>query len=53
MGRVKKSGLQDFPGGSESACQCRRHEFDPWSRKIPICCGTAKAPVTTAFEPMS
>ena len=27
----------DFPGGSsvkESACQCRRHRFDPWVRKI-------------------
>ena len=21
--------------GKESACQCRRHEFDPWSGKIP------------------
>ena len=21
--------------GRESACQCRRHEFDPWVRKIP------------------
>ena len=21
--------------GKESSCQCRRHEFDPWSRKIP------------------
>ena len=21
--------------GEESACQCRRHGFDPWSRKIP------------------
>ena len=21
--------------GKESACQCRRHEFNPWSRKIP------------------
>ena len=20
--------------GEESACQCRRHEFDPWSGKI-------------------
>ena len=20
--------------GKESACQCRRHEFDPWVRKI-------------------
>ena len=27
----------DFPGGpsgKESACQCRRHRFDPWVRKI-------------------
>ena len=27
-----------FPGGSvvkESVCQCRRHGFDPWVRKIP------------------
>ena len=22
-------------GGKESACSCRRHRFDPWSRKIP------------------
>ena len=21
--------------GKESACQCRRHWFDPWARKIP------------------
>ena len=21
--------------GKESACQCRRHRFDPWVRKIP------------------
>ena len=28
-----------FPGGSdgkESACQCRRHGFDPWVGKIPL-----------------
>ena len=27
-----------FPGdtsGKESTCQCRRHGFDPWIRKIP------------------
>jgi len=24
-----------FPGGKESACQCRRREFDPWVRKVP------------------
>ena len=22
--------------GKESACQCRRHRFNPWSRKIPL-----------------
>ena len=30
--------LGGFPGdsrGKESACQCRRHRFDPWVRKIP------------------
>ena len=33
-----KAGVpRGFPGGSdgkESTCQCRRHEFDPWVRKI-------------------
>ena len=31
---------ESFPGGSgvkESICQCRRHGFDPWCRKIPRC----------------
>jgi len=26
---------RNFHGGPECACQCRRHGFDPWSRKIP------------------
>jgi len=29
--------LCDFPGGASGkgpACQCRRHEFDPWVGKI-------------------
>ena len=33
-----RNELQDFPGGAvdkESACQCRGHGFEPWSRKIP------------------
>jgi len=25
----------NFPGGKESACQCRRHRFAPWVEKIP------------------
>ena len=27
--------IMNFPGGLESTCQCKRHRFDPWSRKIP------------------
>ena len=33
-----QSWLQGFPRwfiGKGSACQCRRHRFDPWVRKIP------------------
>ena len=29
--------INGFPGGSggkESACQCKGHRFDPWSRKV-------------------
>ena len=35
-----------FPGGSvgkESACQCRRHRFDPWSKKMPPAAGQLSA----------
>ena len=28
-------GLPWWLSGRESTCQCRRHGFDPWSRKIP------------------
>ena len=28
-------GLPWWRGGWESACQCRRHGFEPWSGKIP------------------
>ena len=34
----KQKGFPDSAGGKEPACQCRRykrHEFDPWLRKIP------------------
>ena len=24
-----------YLGGKESTCQCKKHEFDPWSREIP------------------
>ena len=41
----------------ESICQCRRHRFDPWSRKIPHAaehlnlCVTAIEPESRAIEP--
>ena len=28
-------GIPRWLSGKESACQCRRYRFDPWSRKIP------------------
>ena len=28
-------GLLRWLSGKESACQCRRHRFDPWEGKIP------------------
>ena len=35
---MKNIQLRDFPegvSGKESACQCRRHKFDPWSGGTP------------------
>ena len=29
------AGLPCWLSGEESACQCRRHGFDPWVKKIP------------------
>jgi len=29
------SWLPWYHSSKESACQCRRHRFDPWVRKIP------------------
>ena len=26
----------------EAACQCTEYRFDPWSGKIPMCCGGMK-----------
>ena len=30
-----KESLPRWLSGKESACQCRRHRFDPWSGTIP------------------
>ena len=33
--KARFSGLPWWLSGQESACQCRRHRFDPWSRELP------------------
>ena len=38
-------------GVSESACQCRGHGFEPWSRKIPHA-AEQLSPCATTTEPM-
>ena len=41
--KVHQMGLPWWFNGKESACQCRRHRFDPWSGRIPQALGTAKS----------
>ena len=35
QGQNLQVGLPWWCSGSESACQCRGHGFEPWSGKIP------------------
>ena len=54
MVHIKKKKILWLPwwlSGKESACQCRRHESDPWSRKIPHAEGQL-SPCATATEPV-
>ena len=44
-------GLPWWLSGKESACQCRRHGFDPWSGKIPQAM-EQRSPCTTTLEPV-
>ena len=39
-----------WPSSKESACQCRRCRFNPWSRKIPRA-AEKLSPSTTTMEP--
>ena len=48
---LKKSMKGGFPSGKESACQCRRHEFDSWLGKIPHAEGQLSL-FTTTTEPV-
>ena len=43
-------GLPCWSSGWDSACQCRGHGFDPWSRKIPHATGQL-SPCTTTLSP--
>ena len=43
-------GLLWWISGKESACQCRRHRFDPWVRKIPWRRKWQPTPVSFAWE---
>ena len=42
-------GLPRWLSGKESNLQCRRHQFDPWSRKIPHAAGQL-SPCAVATE---
>ena len=48
-------GLPWWLNGKESTCQCRRHGFDPWSRKLPHAVEQLSpyAPTTVARAPSS
>ena len=58
-----KNGQKGFPSwlcGKESACQCRRHGFDPWSGKIPraveqlsLCDTTNRSPCAAIRSPLA
>ena len=43
-------GLPWWSSGEESTCQCRGHEFDPWSGKILP--AVATKPNATSTEPV-
>ena len=49
--KKKKSGLPQKLSGKGSAYQCRRHGFDPRSRKISHA-AKQLTPCTTAIKPM-
>ena len=53
---ILAQGLPWWPHGWKSACQCRGHWLDPWSRKSPHAAGQLSPRATTteaqALEPM-
>jgi len=51
-GNTGSSGLPRCLSGKESACQHRRHGFDPWVRKIPWRRKCQSTPVFLLGNPM-
>ena len=55
-GASERLGRVWWLNGKISTCQCRRHEFNPWSRKIPTYHGASKPKLHNywahALEPM-
>ena len=49
--KTRKQGRPWWCSGWESTCQCRGHEFDPWSGKIPHA-AEQLSPCTTTTEPV-
>ena len=49
--QISARGLPWWLSGKDSACQCRRRGFNPWSRKIPHALEQL-SPCTTATEPV-
>ena len=50
---LKLTDLQVLPwqlNGKESTCQCRRHDFDPWSKKITHAVWEQLSPCTTILS---
>ena len=45
--KIHHKDLSWWWSGQESACQCRRHRFDPWSGKIPHAGGQPSSWATT------
>ena len=51
MTRTRFIGRPWWLSDKESSCQCRRHRFDPWSRKIPHATEQLN-PCATTTEPV-
>ena len=49
--KIRPAGLPWWLSGKESTCQCREHEFDPWSGRIPHV-PELQSPRATAIEPV-